>query len=488
MRRPLALIALIALALVAWSSSAPAQPPPDPTIRVVFRPAAEPRPALKYRLVPEPIKLVPGNAAIFYHRAILLYEQRYRVDSDIKARQSPPGRAVSPDEQVSTWVAGPIADIPIDKARAMVESMRSILGEIEQGASRTTCDWQFDDRPEGISLLLPEIQSMRPLARLVSLQARLAILDGKTDEAMHRIQTGLVMGRHVAKGPTIVQALVGLAIDFVMSKCLEDLIQAPGTPSLYWALADRPRPFIDMRPAYEGERWLLEKELPGIDDLDRSPMSLDEARKFADMLQRKLFSFDGGKTEGSMAHRVGIAAMSAKIYPEARKALLARGRAESEVAAMPVIQVASLYCYQEYRALLDDSFKWHNLPFWQSFDKFDSPFSMTPESKLENPLLAMFRSLTPAFGASRVAALRLDRQLDALQCVEAIRLYAASHGVKLPESLEAITEVPTPLDPTNGKPFGYKLEGDSAILSAPIPPGFPGGKSWMIRYVLTPIR
>ena len=42
---------------------------------------------------------------------------------------------------------------------------------------------------------------MRSLGRLMQLKARLAILDGKTDEAMHWIETGFVMGRHVEPGP-----------------------------------------------------------------------------------------------------------------------------------------------------------------------------------------------------------------------------------------------------------------------------------------------
>ena len=66
----------------------------------------------------------------------------------------------------------------------------------------------------------------------------------------------------------------------------------------------------------------------------------------------------------------------------------------------------------------------------------------------------------------------LERELDALQCIEAIRLYANAHEGKLPNSLEAITDAPVPLDPVTGKPFLYQVNGDSATLSAPAPPGF----------------
>jgi hypothetical protein len=482
MRRTLALLALTtALA----PSPAPAQPPPEPPpTAIVLRPAAEPRPALRYRLVPERADLVPGNAAIFYHRAIqMASERRTRLDADRKAKEPPPARPVPVDEQFNKWISGPIAEVPVDQARAMLETFLRPLLEIEQGAMRSTCDWEFDHRPEGISLLLPDIQEMRSLSRLVALRARLAILDGKTDEAMHWIEAGLVMGRHVARGPIIIQALVGIAIDFQMIKCLEDLIQAPGAPNLYWALADRPRPFIDMREAYEGERHLLEKEIPGLLELDRGPWGIDQARRFADELQRKLYSFDSGKAEGSTAQQLGIAAMTAKVYPEARRALIAQGRPEAEVEAMPVVQVASLYSYQEYRRLLDEKYKWLNVPYWQSVGRADAPH-LSAERKMANPLLAMLWSLTPALDASRLAALRLNRQLDAIQCIEAIRLHAAAHDGKLPASLEAIADAPAPLDPATGKPFHYMVDGDSATLSAPLPPGGPQHPSYMIRYAL----
>ena len=177
---------------------------------------------------------------------------------------------------------------------------------------------------------LPELQEMRGLGRLMKLKVRVAILDGKTDEAMHWIETGLAMGRHISQGPLVIQALIGVAISRNFTDCLEDLIQAPGCPSLYWALADRPRPFIDMRRAMEGERYVLEKELPELNDLDRGAWGLDQARQFADTLQRKLFDLASGEEiPGTvvalpiglpdLSRRIRIAAMAAKIYPEARR-------------------------------------------------------------------------------------------------------------------------------------------------------------------------
>ncbi len=455
------------------------RPEPGPTV-IALRPAAEPRPALKYRLVPERGKLVAGNASVFYHRAIqFVLMQRNALISEEKPAPGSPGSA---DQQLADWGNLPIADIPRDLARKRLERFDSALKEIELGATRASCDWEFDLRNEGFTLLLPEIQEMRTLARLVSLHARLAILDGKLDDAMHWTQVGLVMGRHVSDGPIIIQSLVGVAIDSTMVKCLEDLIQAPGMPSLVWALVDRPHPFIDLRHALEGERYLLEREIPELTELDRGIWSVDQAQRFAGELDRKLFPLIAGEsvpgtgaavpiTMPAAARRLGIAALCAKVYPEAKRALIAQGRPEATVEAMPVIQVSALYCIQEYQKHRDDNFKWFNVPVWQSFNKVDMQGSTTPQQKMSNPLLALFEMLNPAFNAVRNAPVRLERSLDALQCVEAIRMHAASHGGKLPESLDAITDAPIPLDPGTGKPFSYKLEGESALLSAPVPPG-----------------
>jgi hypothetical protein len=79
---------------------------------------------------------------------------------------------------------------------------------------------------------------------------------------------------------------------------------------------------------------------------------------------------------------------------------------------------------------------------------------------------------------------RLQRRLNVIHYIEAIRLYAADHEGALPASLEAVTEVPVPDDPATGKPFAYKLDGSTATLSAPGPPGWESIPQFKIDYVL----
>lgn len=490
MNRTLALLA----AAACWTSAAPAQvtsmpldkPPPTPSAApttIALRPAAAPVPALKYRLVPERRSQTPGNAAVFYHRAILM-----ATLAKIPLIGSTDDVGPKSYVRLYEWSNQPLAEVPREAAGQLLDLFGKSLKEVELGAQRASCDWGLDRRDEGINLLLPEIQEMRFLGHLVMLRARLATLDGKPDEAMHWLQVGLTLGRHVGDGPTLIQALVGVAIDSLMLKAAEELIQVPGTPSLYWAFADRPRPFIELGAPMEGERAALETELPDLKALDRGIWGLDQARKFADELQRKyaLFASSGGTPAGpaDLGRQLLVAAAAAKSYPEAKRALIAEGRPAEVVEAMPVIQVAALHAFNRYTRLQDDSFKWVNVPYWQSHGRIDAALSATAEDKRADPIFAMFRLLIPALNSVRLATLRLDRRLDALQCIEAVRLHAAAHGGKLPATLEEIVDAPTPLDIATGKPFTYKLDGDSATLAGPVPPGGPDHPTYAINYLL----
>ncbi len=196
MRRMIALLLLLA---ARWPSAASRRQPP--TV-ITLRPAAEPVPALKYRLVPEHITLVPGNAAIFYHRGVTIMQETF---SSLRAKEKArPGAFPDSLDRLASddWLSCPIGEIQRDKARKYLEPFQNALKEVELGALRSTCDWEFDQRKDGMSLYLPEIQGMRGLGRLMQLKVRVAILDGKTDEAMHWIETGLAMGRHVGQGPS----------------------------------------------------------------------------------------------------------------------------------------------------------------------------------------------------------------------------------------------------------------------------------------------
>jgi len=89
----------------------------------------------------------------------------------------------------------------------------------------------------------------------------------------------------------------------------------------------------------------------------------------------------------------------------------------------------------------------------------------------------------PGYDRTRIMAKVVDADLAALQCIEAIRAYTASHGGRLPNALSEITEVSVPPDPVSGKPFHYTRTGSAAVLESSIPPG--GTEKHRSRYEIT---
>jgi len=86
------------------------------------------------------------------------------------------------------------------------------------------------------------------------LWARLEISRGGHEGAATiAIRTGLGMARHVGQGPTILQGLVGSAIGGIMCRELELYLQGKDSPNLYRALANLPRPFVDIEKAIKNE-------------------------------------------------------------------------------------------------------------------------------------------------------------------------------------------------------------------------------------------
>jgi tetratricopeptide (TPR) repeat protein len=83
----------------------------------------------------------------------------------------------------------------------------------------------------------------------------------------------------------------------------------------------------------------------------------------------------------------------------------------------------------------------------------------------------------------RIFAKGLEANLAALQCVEAIRSYAAAHGGQLPQTLAEITQVSVPKDPISGAAFRYTRIGTTAVLESAKPAG--GGAEDVTRYEIT---
>ena len=78
---------------------------------------------------------------------------------------------------------------------------------------------------EAIALLLPEVQSARDLARPLSLRCRLEIAEDRLEDARKTLQTMLQLSRDVAETPTLINCLVGIAIQGMANNDLHQFLQ-----------------------------------------------------------------------------------------------------------------------------------------------------------------------------------------------------------------------------------------------------------------------
>ena len=452
MRRGLMCLFVFLVPTVAAPAQAPSQEEPT---RLTLSPAAAPSPALKYKLLPELMDQAPGNAALEYYRA-------FSPEWWTNIRQQKVW------ETIEKALQTPLTDLP-RKGPRWVEGNR-MLEQVDRAARREYVDWGMAERlrRDGIALLLPDVQSLRRIATLLAVRARLEIAEGRFDKAVYTLQTGMALGRHTGDSVTLIQDLVGMAIAQIMIAQLEELIQQPGAPNFYWALTDLPRPLFDLRKGLQGERMGVYATIPELSSLGTTPLTPEQQQNLLQML--------GGGIEVVYArkpnwnNRLMGTLLVLHAYPEAKKALIAQGRKPEEVEALPALQVVLIHSLHIYQCLQDDLFKCGGLPYWEA-----RPLMVQADQRFRqarNRLEGMpFIDFLPALQKVIATTVRTDRRIAALRCIEAIRIYAAAHDGKLPTTLDAITEVPIPLDPMTGKAFTYRVSGERATLYAPPPPG-----------------
>jgi hypothetical protein len=436
------------------------QPALISVVRMTIHPAAEPQPALKYQLLPPILEQTPGNAALLYHTAILL-------SSDYAVRRN-----------LNELIETPANKLPALKPfedRLCPESY-AFLRYIEMASRREKCDW---DRPlsEGANILLPELGAMRYIGRFIETLTRYRIAQGRFDAAIHSLQTGFSIARHTTEGLGLITDVVGIAIGNIMVNRVEKFIQVPGAPNLYWALTSLPTPFVDLRKSAQQEALFVYRLSPGLINLETKPLTPQEYRtlidKMATLFEKfKLESIATGEVPAppSKNQAEKIESGIKKDYPDAKRYLLAHGKTQKMIEAMPVSQVVLLYYLRTFEQSRDDIHKWINIPYWQTREqvRLAEKRILTLEKEMKNNYF--FQGLT-LWDRAYFAATKLDRQIAVLRCIEAIRMYAANHSNKLPGSLNDITEVPLPNNPLTGRAFIYSAQGDKAVLEAPAPPG-----------------
>jgi hypothetical protein len=432
----------IALMLAAGPSSPGAR---EAAVHLYIRPMPAPKPALKYQLLPELEELKPGNAAqeylrcfaeqhaFFYSKEAVANRARHRKMSLVELRLEP----------FLDRGGGP-------PARA------------DWAARMDTLDWQALRRiQEGTMEGLPaELGPLQLLAESLQIRFRAQVARQHFDDAIRTAKTMLRLSRHLGEHPTEVAGLLGLSVAHLGLDALEEMVQQPGCPNLYWALTDLPCPLVDLHRSVHGERIRVAADLRLL--RGDAPMTPAELETVVGRLSGVL-SFareQAGLSPRGLRPLLRMRAEDKGRIVAARRHLVEAGCKPDLADRFPPLQIILLDEKRDLEIRRDERTKLLPLPLWQ----------IDALACGEDGQEGLLADLLPDVVKLRRAQAALERQIAVLRHVEALRLYAAGHDGKLPAKLSDIP-LPLPDDPFSGKPFAYAIEGADAHLRGEDPRG-----------------
>jgi hypothetical protein len=450
---------LAATALAALSVSSVAEETP---VRLVVRPMAGPKPAMKYQLLPELSELNPGNAAQNYLKCFA--EQRYFFFSQQGI-----------DER-TRFQRMPLAELALAHGGTYGGG---VLNRADWAARMDYLDWQSSQIIQNgdINLLPGEMGPLQVLASSLQVRFRGAVAEQHFDDAIRTAKTMFALARDLGEHPTVVANLVGLWTARLGLETLEAMVQQPACPNLYWALTDLPSPLVGLRKGPQGDQILVARQL-GLIHSD-GPMTETELEKLVSRLSGLLAFSREQSGQPPRSFRATLQAITkdpAKIRA-ARERLVGAGSKEDEVKKLTPLQVILLDQKREYEVDRDERLKLLGLPLWQ----FEGLAGAPERDRSSDAPLA---DLLPDVIKLRREQGAFEQQVAILRHVEALRMYAAEHGGKLPEKLPDIP-VPLPPDPTTGKPFVYSVDGTMAHISGRSNRSESQGPAQTVRYSVT---
>jgi hypothetical protein len=430
-------------------------------VRLSVQPMAAPKPALKYQLLPEVHELKPGNPAQNYLKCFA--EQRNFFFS----KEATADRA--------RYLSIPLSELPADK---LLDYGRHALWQADWAARLDALDWQMVQQvqTEGTDMPMAELGRLELLGPALRVRFRAEIAGHRYDAAARTAKTMFALARHLGEHPTESANLLGLSIAQLAVTTLEEMVQQPGCPNLYWALTDLPCPLVDLRKGLQGERALVAADLrPLRDDV---PMTPEQVEAFISRLSG-IIGFmreQAGAAPRGLRSELTARVKDAERVRAARGRLIEAGMPESLVLTFPPGQVILLDEKREYEARRDEGMKLLALAPWQ----IDALVSGEGVGQGDG----LFADFLPHAISDRRAQARLEQRLAFLRHVEALRLYAAGHDGRLPETLAQVP-VPLPTDPFTGRPFVYTVEKTTATLCGNPPRGEEQNPCFNIRYELT---
>ncbi len=455
---PLALLCILTTTVACGADPAPAKKPGDPWHDLTLTPRAIERPLSKYRLMPAEFELHEGNAAPILLR--LPWEQTPYFANEVP--------------KLAEYL-----DLPLNSPRFQGNDVFPFFKRIKSAAYRRTADWQYPigEQPYG-DILLPDVQGARfVVGQGLSAWIRQRLSQGKLDQAQEGIRVGLAVVRHYGRTPFAITQLVCCAVDSMFLSRIAELISQPESPNLYWALTQLPRPLVDARHAVEMEERFLQMTVSGIDDLN-------QIRTKEEWTGRALAVIQFFRESDQQAERGKNGDAFERVVKAARADLPAsiEGGAK-RVDQMSDGEAALRWLLEVNNDLAGERTALNSMAPPQAFPRLAAIYERIKD--LRTVLGVKGSYLMTSILSTYISSHKLEREIDALRIVEALRHYSATHDGHLPESLDKITDLPIPNDLFTGKPFHYEVKDGVATLSGEaVPLPDPTREPAAIRYTL----
>lgn len=457
----------------------------ETSVRLCVWPMPAPIPALKVQLLPEVTELNPGSAAQNYLKCFA--EQRNFFFSKEALAERARYRSM------------PLAELPVDK---LLTYGGFALRHADWAARLDSCDWGLLQHVQAgeMDLLLPHVGRLQMLAEALQVRFRGEVADRRFDAAVRTAKTMFALARHLGEYPRQAGNMVGLSVADLALHTLEEMIQRPGCPNLYWALTDLPSPLVDLRKGVQGDRAQVAADLRLL--RDDAPMTDEQLEEFVSHLSGVLgfARAQAGQAPQNLRAVLAARAKDADQVRAARSRLIEPGSADDVVQRFPAVQaLVDLFPGQRGRTGLIQRFP----PLQVILLDEKRAYEVRRDESLKLLALApgqidalagseelsccsegLFADFLPRVLEARRFQARLEQRIGLLRHVEALRLYAAGHGGRLPEKLSDIA-VPLPPDPFTGKPFLYQVAATAAYLRGSPPRGEEQNPCFNIRYEVT---
>ncbi|MFQ5806815.1 MAG: hypothetical protein ACE5I3_10235 [Phycisphaerae bacterium] len=287
-----------------------------------------------------------------------------------------------------------------------------------------------------IGILLPSLSPRRHLARAAIIEAKRLEADGQVDAALGNYLDNLAAGAQVSQGPTLIENLLGIAIQAQTGDSLLDSFASPSSESIDYVqlaqdLGSRYRPPRPIAETFQGERAMV-----------------------LDFIQQ---SYDWDPDAGRYRVSPDGVQFLAQIFADPEPNPL---RATVTAFMLGAIGFENLVAQanHHYDALTEAAM----LPYpdaKRAFDALEERVGSTA-FQMQNPVLAV---LVPSLGRANHLATRAATARQATRLITSLKAYRQQYGT-YPDSLDVFGDAEMLVDPFTDQSFAYRRDGEDFRL------------------------